>query len=144
MFHWSLKERQKPEGNWEENAPTVKRRPFTNGGLAQVIREIANSDCTVFVDDFHYIPKDVQKEIGQQIKEAAEAGIRIVTASVPHRSDDVVRSNTELRGRVTAIDTSYWSESELEQVAYRGFRELNSDVAPAIIQRLTRESFGSP
>lgn len=96
------------------------------------------------MDDFHYIPKDVQKEIGQQINEAAEAGIRIVTASVPHRSDDVVRSNTELRGRVTAIDTSYWSESELEQVAYRGFRELNSDVAPAIIQRLTRESFGSP
>jgi hypothetical protein len=63
---------------------------------------------------------------------------------VPHRSDDVVRSNTELRGPVTAIDTSYWSESELEQIAYRGFRELNADIAPPIIQRLTRESFGSP
>ena len=121
-----------------------QEKTFHQGGLAQVIREIANSDYTVFVDDFHYIPKDVQKEIGQQIKEAAEAGIRIVTASVPHRSDDVVRSNTELRGRVTAIDTSYWSESELEQIAYRGFRELNADIAPAIIQRLTRESFGSP
>jgi hypothetical protein len=119
-------------------------KTFHRGGLGQVIKEIANSEYTVFVDDFHYIPKKEQTEIGQQIKEAAEAGVRIVTASVPHRSDDVVRSNTELRGRVTAIDTTYWSESELEQIVYNGFRELNADIAPAIIQRLTREAFGSP
>ena len=76
--------------------------------LRQVVKEIGGSSFVVFVDDFHYIPKDVQKEIGQQIKEAAEGGVRICTASAPHRSDDVVRSNTELRGRVTAIDTDYW------------------------------------
>jgi len=109
-----------------------------------VIREIGNSVFTVFVDDFHCIPKELQREIGQQIKEAAESGVRIITASVPHRSDDVVRSNTELRGRVTAIDTNYWKEEELEQILYRGFQELNIDVAPPIMRQLTAESFGSP
>ena len=54
----------------------------------------------VFIDDFHYIERGVREEIGRQIKAAAEKGIRICTASVPHRSDDVVRSNPELRGRV--------------------------------------------
>ena len=36
-------------------------------------------------------------------------------------SDDVVRSNPELRGRVTAIDMTYWSADELEQIAFRGW-----------------------
>lgn len=117
---------------------------FEPGGLQQVVKEIAGSDFVVFVDDFHYIPKDVQKEIGKQIKEAAESGVRICTASVPHRADDVVRSNTELRGRVQAIDTGYWKEDELERIAYQGFRELNVDVAPVIMKRLTAEAFGSP
>ena len=117
---------------------------FEPTGLQQVVKEIADSEFVVFVDDFHYIPKDVQKEIGKQIKEAAESGVRICTASVPHRADDVVRSNTEPRGRVQAIDTDYWNVEELEQIAYRGFRELNVDVAPAIMRRLTAEAFGSP
>ncbi len=117
---------------------------FARRGLAQVIEEIADSSFAVFVDDFHYIPKDVQKEIGKQIKEATEARVRIVTASVPHRADDVVRSNPELRGRVTAIDLSYWTSDELEQIAYRGFQEMRMDIAPPIIRQLTEESFGSP
>jgi hypothetical protein len=125
-------------------ASTETTKTFGPGGLQQVVREIGGSGFTVFVDDFHYIPKEVQKEIGQQIKEAAEGGVRIVTASGPHRSDDVVRSNTELRGRVMAIDTHYWKEDELEQIAYRGFRELNMDISPGVMRRLTMESFGSP
>jgi hypothetical protein len=120
------------------------RKSFETRSLQQVIKEIGGSTFAVFVDDFHYIPKDVQKEIGKQIKEAAENGVKIITASVPHRSDDVVRSNTELRGRVTAIDVEYWTEDELEQIAYRGFRELNIDLSPTIVRRLTVEAFGSP
>src|SRR6185437_11635881 len=85
-----------------------------------------------------------QTEIGKQIKAAAEKGVRICTASVPHRSDDVVRSNTELRGRVTAIDTDYWKEEELEQIGYKGFQALNVDLAPPIMKRLVSEAFGSP
>ena len=84
--------------------------------LQQVVDEIADSSFVVFVDDFHYIPKEAQQEIGRQIKEAAETGVRVCTASVPHRADDVVRSNTELRGRVRAIDITYWSDAELVPV----------------------------
>jgi hypothetical protein len=112
--------------------------------LQQVVKEIGGSNFVLFVDDFHYIPKDVQTEIGKQIKAAAEAGVRICTASVPHRKDDVVRSNPELRGRVTGIDSDYWNETELAQIAYTGFAELNMDVSPNIIQRFAREAFGSP
>jgi hypothetical protein len=123
---------------------TETTRTTKRGGLPQVIDEIAKSDFVVLVDDFHYIPKDVQVEVGKQIKAAAEMGVRIITASVPHRADDVVRSNPELRGRVTAIDTDYWSTEELVQIAYRGFRELNVELSPAVERQLAQEAFGSP
>jgi hypothetical protein len=119
-------------------------RTFTHEGLPQVIKDIAGSSYTVFIDDFHYIPRDAQVDIGRQIKEAAEAGVRICTASVPHRADDVVRSNTELRGRVTSVDIGRWSEKELEQIGYKGFQALNMDVAPRVMNKLTAEAFGSP
>ncbi|UFX42024.1 hypothetical protein HAP47_0022360 [Bradyrhizobium sp. 41S5] len=119
-------------------------RNYKSDGLQQVIKEIAHSSFVVFVDDFHYIPKEVQEEIGRQIKAAAEAGIRICTASVPHRRDDVVRSNPELRGRVTGIDSGYWSDDELSQIAYLGFRELNVDLSPNVVRQLVAEAFGSP
>jgi hypothetical protein len=93
-----------------QGATSEISRTYAGGGLAQVIKEVAGSNFVLFVDDFHYIPKDVQAEIGKQIKAAAEAGVRICTASVPHRKDDVVRSNPELRGRVMGIDIDYWAE----------------------------------
>jgi hypothetical protein len=34
------------------------RATFQNRGLHQVVKEIANSDFIVFIDDFHYIPRD--------------------------------------------------------------------------------------
>ena len=119
-------------------------KKYSTTALDDIVREIGGSDYVVFVDDFHYIDRNVQEEIGKQIKAAAEKGIRICTASVPHRSDDVVRSNPELRGRVTAIDMNYWTDDELEQIAFRGFRELNVDLAPAVIRTLANEAFGSP
>jgi hypothetical protein len=39
---------------------------------------------------------------------------------------------------------SYWTVEELEQIAFRGFRELNIDLAPAVIRALADEAFGSP
>jgi hypothetical protein len=119
-------------------------RVLSTDPLQKVVREIGGSTFVVFIDDFHYISRDIQAAIGKQIKEASEGGVRFCTASVPHRSDDVVRSNPELRGRVTAIDLDYWTIEELMQIPYQGFRELNVDLAPEISRRLADESFGSP
>ena len=132
------------KGTVSADGSTATTKKYSTIGLDAIVREIGESTYVVFIDDFHYIERDVREEIGRQIKAAAEKGIRICTASVPHRSDDVVRSNPELRGRVTAIDMSYWTPQELEQIAFRGFRELNVDLAPALIQTLANEAFGSP
>jgi hypothetical protein len=132
----------KGSGKLEQNSSVTRK--MARSDLEEVVREIGSSEYVVFIDDFHYIEKSVRDEIGKQIKAAAELGVRICTASVPHRSDDVVRSNTELRGRVTAVDMDYWSETELEEIAHLGFRELNVDIAPSVMRGLSSEAVGSP
>ncbi len=114
------------------------------GGLIQVAKEIANSSFVIFLDDFHYIARDVQADIGKQIKAAAERGVRICVASVPHRSDDVFRSNAELHGRIKAIDIPYWDGLELGAIARQGFGALHHQIPEATVSRLSEEAFGSP
>ncbi len=113
-------------------------------GLIQVKREIANSDFVVFIDDFHYMPRELQVDVAKQLKAAAELGIKICTASVPHRSDDIVRANAELRGRVLAVDMNYWTQPELIRIAQEGFPFLNMVVDQGFMARLALEACGSP
>ena len=110
----------------------------------QVVQEIANSSFVLLVDDFHYMPRKSQAEVAKEIKEAARQGVKIVTASVPHRSDDVVRSNPELRGRVRAIDSDYWKTDDLRKIAEIGFPLLNVTIDDATIDLFSTEAGGSP
>jgi hypothetical protein len=72
-------------GSVGRTATHESTKTFVTGGLQQVIKEIAGSTFVVFVDDFHYIPHEAQQEIGRQIKEAGEAGVRICTVGASSR-----------------------------------------------------------
>jgi hypothetical protein len=130
----------KGELGLDTSSETVRERR----GLAQVVDEIANSEFVILLDDFHYMDRIVQQEVAKVLKEAVRLGIKIVTASVSHRGDDVVRANPELRGRVRAIDLKYWDRIELRKIAIAGFVALNIDFDPNAIDKLINESAGSP
>lgn len=117
---------------------------FGRGGLQQVIEEIGDSDFVLLIDDFHYMPRSVQVEVAKHLKEAIRQGVRVVTAAVSHRSDDVVRSNPELRGRVLAIDFGYWQERYLREIGDIGFGLLNAAVEGRALDELAKEASGSP
>ena len=121
-----------------------KTNNFDYGGLPRVIKEISNSDFIIFIDDFHYINQDLQKEIGKDIKIAAEKGVKILTASVPHKSEDVVRSNPELRGRVFSIDIGKWNKEHLNQIVEKGFNALNVKIDDSTKEKVVSESLNSP
>lgn len=130
------------EGSYEYGRG--QEQVFNRTGIDQVVRELAGGDFVVFIDDFHYMPPDVQSSVARQIKEAAERGVNICTASVPHRADDVVRSNAELRGRVQGIDFAYWTNDETKKIAQKGFSALQVVLADEVIDRMADEAFGSP
>jgi RecA/RadA recombinase len=113
-------------------------------GMKQVVDEIGDSDFVLLLDDFHYIPREIQVAVAQQLKEAARLKVRIVVAAVPHRSDDVIRANPDLRGRVLSVDLAYWQPSDLERIARVGFEKLEVEVDGASLAAFAIEAAGSP
>lgn len=113
-------------------------------GLLQVVHEVGDSDFVILLDDFHYMDRTVQAEVAKTLKEAVRLGVKVVTAAVSHRGDDVVRANPELRGRVRAIDLRYWDHDELRRIADIGCAVLNAEIEERAIEKFILESAGSP
>jgi len=132
------------KGDIEVGHEQEKSTTFARTGLPQIVEEIGGSDFVVLVDDFHYMSRDVQSEAAKSLKEAVRLGVRVCTAAVRHRGDDLVRANPELRGRVRAIDLEYWGTTDLRKIATAGFAELNLTVDSGFIEKLTLEAAGSP
>lgn len=112
--------------------------------LQLLIKELGRTNFVIFIDDFHYVPREIQSDVAQQIKEAIRNGVRFICASVPYHSDDVIRGNPDLRGRVISIDFDYWKSDVLEKIAYKGFQELNIVYRIPMIKKLATEAAGSP
>jgi len=112
--------------------------------LQLLIKELAGTDFVIFIDDFHYIPYETQIEVSRQIKEAIDKGVKIACASVPYHSEDVLRANSDLRGRIVNIDFEYWPENSLRQIPQKGFRALNGWVPDSTLDSLVAEVAGSP
>jgi hypothetical protein len=113
-------------------------------GLPQVVQELAGTQYTLLLDDFHYIPQAIQGDVAQQIKDAASRGVRICVASVPHRADTVVRALPELRGRVLSVDVDYWGRRDLLEIAKLGCAHLGITIDQESLTVFAMEAAGSP
>jgi len=129
-------------GKWSNSAS--EQSDLAVDYLQLLIRELAGTGLVVFIDDFHYIPREVQIEVANQIKEAIRHDVLFVVASVPYHSDDAIRANPDLRGRTVKLDFDYWKPEELCKIANKGFGVLNVVVSPAYVEALASEAAGSP
>lgn len=130
------------QGTWG-NTSTESSETFVDL-LQIVISDFANTEFTIFVDDFHYIETACRQEIGRQIKDAVGKGVHIICAAVPYHNEDVLRSNIELRGRSAAIDFNYWDHKALQEIGKLGFKKLNVNLPAGFIHRAAEEAAGSP
>jgi hypothetical protein len=130
--------------NYKSTGSTAEKLDTPIDYLQLLIDELADSGMVVFIDDFHYIPRDIQVEVSNQIKEAIRHGVVFVVASVPYHSDDAVRANSDLRGRIVKLDFNYWRPDELAKIANKGFAALNASASPAYVEAMSLEAAGSP
>jgi hypothetical protein len=109
-----------------------------------LVDELAGTGTAIFIDDFHYIDANLQAEVARQIKDAIAKDVRIICAAVPYRSENILRANQELQGRIVSIDFSYWTPEVLVKIADAGFNELNIDISDDLKRFFANESAGSP
>lgn len=108
----------------------------------KALREDPNR--VVIIDDFHYVPPEVQVEIVRGMKDLVFEGVALIVAAVPHRAYDVVKVEKEMTGRVTQLEVGFWADDELKKIATSGFSALNVVVSDANVTRLVDEAFQSP
>lgn len=125
-------------------AKSVRSDALPLDELQLLIKEFSGSGMVLFIDDFHYMSREVQEHVARQIKEAIARGVIIVCASVPYRSEDVLRANADLRGRIMSIDFDYWKQQDLAKIAMLGFEQLNLDCPEVFVRSFAEEAAGSP
>lgn len=101
-------------------------------------------NIALLIDDFHYIEQELQRTIIRAIKQQIFKGLRVIILAVPHRAFDALRVETEMTGRVVQLPISLWDVDELKEIALNGFQKLNVTCSGNIIERLAKESYGSP
>lgn len=109
-----------------------------------VIDYYKDNELVLLLDDFHYTEADMQMYVAQQFKDAIRKGFKVIIASLPHRSDDAIRRNPDLQGRINMIDIEMWKKDELREIPTAGFKELGIEISSKIINELAEESLCSP
>ncbi len=110
----------------------------------RVIQYFNEHKKILVLDDFHYAPPEIQYDIACQLKEVIRSGFKAVVISLPYRSDDAIRLNPDLTGRVSIIEIEPWRREELVRIANKGFSELDMDVEERLVSKMAEESIHSP
>jgi len=96
------------------------------------------------IDDFHYLPKDLQEKIVRALKQPIYTGVPVVIIAIPHHRYDVIKIEKEMSARIFQIQIPLWKEKELQYIPETGFNILNVELNPKLIEILAKESIGSP
>lgn len=111
--------------------------------IAAIDTLVAENYCLI-VDDFHYIPADIQRNIIQALKGAVFAGLAVFLIAVPHRAFDPMTVENEVEGRFKHIAIPQWSLDDLIEIPSRGFPALNVELNRATQRKISEDSFGNP
>lgn len=126
----------------EQKSVTVTKNYFS--AKDKVLEYFHLNQKILVLDDFHYAPPAIQYDIACQLKEAIRMGFKAVVISLPYRSDDAIRLNPDLTGRLSIIEIEPWEKEELVRIADKGFTELGIQIHPELMVQMAEESIHSP
>ena len=124
-------------GSATTSSQTLSSRVVATRGLTE-------TKIPLIVDDFHYIPREMQGNIIRVLKPLIFEGLPAVIIAIPHRRYDAMKVEREMTGRISAVEIQPWSASELEFIPHTGFNLLNYSLPPELTGELAQESIGSP
>ncbi|MGL6174481.1 MAG: hypothetical protein ACRC1P_07715 [Cellulosilyticaceae bacterium] len=130
--------------NTEIEGATTHTKQYYFAIKDRVVQYFKTYSKVLILEDFHCVPKDIQYDIACQLKDVIRTGFRAIVISLPHRSDDIIKSNPDLMGRVSLIEIAPWTNEELKQIAIRGFEQLGISISDEVAARIALKSINSP
>jgi hypothetical protein len=108
------------------------------------INGLKKSHITIVIDDFHYLPRALQKDVIRAFKSLVYDGLPVVMITVPHRKEEPIKIEREMTGRTITIEIPTWSEEDLSFIPKTGFLLLNYTISQEHATYLAQQAIGSP
>lgn len=128
---------------FEMDAPKAVAEGFK--AIAADARSKKESPPIIVIDDFHFILDPLKRrELILALRQITEEDATFILATLPGREDDEGFQNTNVGGRHYAVTVPVWDDEELREIATEGFKTLHVGASQETVDRLIRQSFGSP
>jgi len=126
----------------KHDATTISSRNLSSRVVA--LQGLRTSLTPLVIDDFHYLPNELQGNVVRALKQLIFDGLPVVIIAIPHRRYDAMKVEREMTGRIMNIEIPMWSEDELQFIPDTGLSLLGYTISPEDTLRLAQESIGSP
>ncbi len=136
-----ITERASVEGKSKESDSKSEKYVLSKD---KVIQYCIENEKVLVIDDFHYANPAMQIKMAQQLKDAIRRELKVVVVSLPHRSDDAIRQNSDLSGRMSLINIETWKREDLKKIALKGFDKLSIKIGDSVAEKLAVECLTSP
>jgi hypothetical protein len=125
-----------------QGSSSTQSREISSKILA--LKNLREQKLPLIVDDFHYLPREIQGSVVRALKPLIFDGLPVVFIAIPHRRYDAVKVEKEMTGRMFPISIPLWEGEELEFIPRTGFHLLGATLNNDAIDLLAKESIGSP
>lgn len=108
------------------------------------IAGLRQAKLPLVIDDFHYLPRDLQASIVRALKSPIFDGLPVILIAIPHRRYDALKVEKEMTGRLHPVEIPLWEPNELAFIPTTGFPLLKCIVLDSTVESLITEAIGSP
>ncbi|MEL6959267.1 MAG: TniB family NTP-binding protein [Pseudomonadota bacterium] len=128
----------------QATASAGKSQVFNNKNKNTILTFMREQNLALVVDDFHYLPMEVQREIVRSLKSEVFEGLVAILIAVPHRAFDAIGVEREMEGRFAHVEIPTWEIEELAAIPVQGFPKLQMRVDQGCLEVFSDEANGSP
>ena len=114
--------------------------------LAQSVADMlkrVKSNHWIILENFHYLPDEVQQEFAFDLRAFQELGVRFVILGVWREKNRMAQFNGDLLDRTIEVPVEPWRNEDFLKVAEKGSKKLNFDFSAEILKRTIDASFSS-
>lgn len=97
----------------------------------------------IILENFHYLPDDVQCQLAFDLRAFQELGIRFIILGVWREKNRLAQYNGDLLDRIIEIPVEPWEEDDLREVIKKGSKILNIRFSDELVQNIIGCAFDS-
>jgi len=110
--------------------------------ISELLKEV-NCEKFIILENFHYLPEDVQRALAFDLRAFQELGLRFVILGVWREKNRLIQFNGDLLDRMIEIPVEPWEKNDLIDIAKLGSEKLNIEFANQLLNTIVENAFDS-